>query len=125
MWIGLKPSQPYLPFTKACDSINLLNFVLVQNQKEAEASLAVWMTNQHRAHMLTKVWFWLQKLCVSLLKDLISCTNGCITLNESSKGSCHVRMISYFSRIVQVGLHFNETFFLFRNFGLTCMGVLN
>lgn len=55
--IGLKPPQPYLPFTKACDSISLLNFVLVKKHKEAEASLAARMTNKHRARTLTKEKF--------------------------------------------------------------------
>lgn len=63
--IGLRPAQPYLPFTKACDSISLLNFVLVKKHKEAEASLAVRMTNKHRARMLTKVWFQPKKMAVS------------------------------------------------------------
>lgn len=97
MWIGLKPPQLYLPFTKACDGISLLNFALVQTQKEAGASLSVWLTNKHRAHVLTKKSKVSDKetSCVTLPKDLISCTDGYIALNEPSTGSWQVHTISF------------------------------
>lgn len=89
-----------------------------KTKKEAEASLTIGMASKHRAHkhlVLAK-----ETSCVTLLEDLIPCTNGDIVLDESSKGFCHVLNVSYFSRTVLA----TENSFLFRNFGLTCMDVI-
>lgn len=126
VWIELKPPQPYLPFTKAYDGISFLNFALVQTRKEAEASLSLWMTNKHRAHVESNKSLVSAKEppCVTLTNDLILCTDGYLTLNESSTGSWQVHTISCFSKVIQVGLHFSEISFLFRNVGLTCMDII-
>lgn len=118
VWLWLKPSQLYLPFAKACDRTSLLTFVLVKKQKEAEASLTVWMTAKHRGHknlVLAK-----ETSCVTLLEELIPCAHGGIMLDKSSKGFCQVLNFSFFSRTVAA----TEVSFLFRNFGSTYTGVI-